>query len=103
MTGTASLQFGLMLATVLFLLGLIGVLMRRNLIFVLMSLEIMFNAAGLAFVVAGQRWQQADGQIMFLFILAVTGSEVALGLALALAARHHFGTLDTDLISRMRG
>ena len=60
-----------MLAGILFSLGLTGLLVRRNLIFVLMSLEVMLNAAGLAFVVAGSRWNQADGQVMFLFILAV--------------------------------
>ena len=98
-----SIQFGLILAAVLFLLGFGGVLVRRNLIFVLMSIEVMFNAAGLAFVVAGQRWEQPDGQIMFIFILAVTAAEVAVGLALVLAAQHYYRTLDTDEISEMRG
>jgi len=100
---TASLQFGLGLAAVLFVLGFAGLLVRRNLIFVLVSIEIMFNAAGLAFVVAGQRWQQPDGQIMFMFILAVTAAELAVGLALVLAVQHHFRTLDADAISRMQG
>ena len=54
---------GLVLAAMLFCLGLLGVLVRRNLVFMLMSLEIMLNAAALAFVVAGSVWQQADGQI----------------------------------------
>ena len=67
---------GLLLAGILFSLGLIGLLVRRNLIFMLMSLEVMLNAAGLAFVVAGSRWQQADGQIVFLFILAMAAAEV---------------------------
>ena len=100
---STSLQFGLGLAGVLFAIGFAGVLVRRNILFVLMSIEIMFNAAALAFVVAGQRWAQPDGQIMFMFILAVTAAEVAIALALVLAARHHFKTLDTDEISRMRG
>ena len=64
------LEHGLILATILFLLGLVGVLTRRNLIFVLMSLEIMLNAAGLAFVVGASRWGEADGQVMFLMILS---------------------------------
>ena len=100
---TSSLQFGLGLAAVLFLIGFAGLIARRNLIFMLMSIEIMFNAAGLAFVVAGQRWQQPDGQIMFLFILAVTAAELAVALALVLAVQHHYRTLDADAISRMRG
>jgi len=57
----------LVLAGVLFALGLAGLLMRRNLIFILMSIEIMLNGTGVAFVAAGSRWGQPDGQIMFLF------------------------------------
>jgi NADH-quinone oxidoreductase subunit K len=87
----------------LFSLGLTGLLVRRNLIFVLMSLEVMLNAAGLAFVAAGSRWQQADGQVMFLFILAMAASEVAVGLALVLQIYHRFKSLDVDELSEMRG
>ena len=65
------MEHGLLLAAVLFALGLIGVLTRRNMVFVLMSLEIMLNAAALAFVVAGARWGQTDGQIMFLMIISL--------------------------------
>lgn len=77
--------------------------MRRNLIFILMSVEIMLNGAGVAFVAAGSRWGQADGQIMFLFILAMAASEVAVGLALVLRLHHHYRTLDADAISDMKG
>jgi len=87
----------------LFALGLTGLLARRNLIFMLMSLEIMLNAAGLAFVVAGSRWGQADGQIVFLFILAMAAAEVSVGLALALQIYRRFKTLDADAVSEMRG
>jgi NADH-quinone oxidoreductase subunit K len=93
----------LLLAGVLFALGLIGLLVRRNVIFMLMSIEIMLNAAGLAFVVAGSRWGQADGQVMFMFILAMAAAEVAVGLALILQMSHRFKTLDVDMASRMRG
>lgn len=65
----------------MFALGLIGLLVRRNVIFTLMSIEIMLNAAGLAFVAAGARWGQADGQVMFLFVLAMAAAEVSVGLA----------------------
>ena len=94
---------GLILAGILFSLGLIGLLVRRNLIFVLMSLEVMLNAAGLAFVVAGSRWRQADGQVMYLFILTVAAAEVAVGLALVLQIYRRFRTLDVDTLSGMRG
>jgi len=92
-----------MLAGTLFTLGLIGLLVRRNLIFVLMSLEVMLNAAGLAFVVAGSRWQQADGQVVFMFILAMAAAEVAVGLALVLQIYRRFKSLDVDELSEMRG
>jgi NADH-quinone oxidoreductase subunit K len=69
----------------------------------LMSIEIMLNAAGLAFVVAGSRWGQADGQVMFMFILAMAAAEVAVGLALILQMSHRLKTLDVDMASRMRG
>ncbi|HEU0139382.1 MAG TPA: NADH-quinone oxidoreductase subunit NuoK [Bryobacteraceae bacterium] len=94
---------GLLLAGTLFALGLIGLLVRRNVIFTLMSIEIMLNAAGLAFVAAGARWGQADGQVMFLFVLAMAAAEVSVGLALVLRLYHHYRSLDTDAASRMRG
>lgn len=94
---------GFMLAGILFAVGLMGVLVRRNIIFILMSIEVMLNAAGLAFVAAGQRWGQPDGQVMFLFILAMAAAEVSVGLALVLELYHQYKTLDTDAIGRMKG
>jgi NADH-quinone oxidoreductase subunit K len=92
-----------MLAGILFAIGAIGLLVRRNLLFVLMSIEIMLNAAGLAFVAAGARWAQADGQVMFIFILAMAASEVSVGLALVLQLYHQNQSLDADAASEMRG
>jgi len=97
------LEHGLMLAAILFGLGLVGLLVRRNIIFVLLSLEIMLNASGLAFVVAGAHWGQPDGQIMFLFILAMAAAEVAVGLALVVQLYYRFHTMDLDTVSDMRG
>jgi len=97
------LEHGLMLAAILFVMGLAGVLVRRNLVFVLLSLEIMLNASGLAFVVAGSRWGQADGQVMFVFVLTMAAAEVAVGLAMVLQIYRHFHTLDADAASTMRG
>lgn len=102
MTGSSS-EFGLLLAAILFALGLTGVLVRRNIIFILMSVEIMLNAAGLAFVAAGARWQQPDGQVVFIFILAVAAAEVSVGLALVLRFFHRFRTLDSDAVGKMSG
>ena len=97
------LEHGLILATILFLLGLVGVLTRRNLIFVLMSLEIMLNAAGLAFIVGASRWGEADGQVMFFMILSLAAAEVAIGLGLVLQLFHKHKTLDLDTLSKMKG
>jgi NADH-quinone oxidoreductase subunit K len=97
------LEHGLILATILFLLGLVGVLTRRNLIFVLMSLEVMLNAAGLAFVVGASRWGEADGQVMFLMILSLAAAEVAIGLGLVLQLFNKHKTLDLNSLNKMRG
>ena len=97
------MEHGLLLAAILFALGLIGLLVRRNLIFILMSIEVMLNAAGLAFVVAGSRWAQPDGQVMFIFILATAAAEVSVGLALLLQLYHQYRSLDADAASLMRG
>lgn len=96
-------DMGLILAGILFLLGLIGVLVRRNIIFILMSIEIMLNASGLAFIIAGARWAQVDGQIMFIFILSMAAAEVSIGLALILLMYNQFKSLDVDSASKMRG
>jgi NADH-quinone oxidoreductase subunit K len=80
-----------------------GLLVRRNVLFMLISVEVMLNAAGLAFVVAGARWGQADGQVMFMFILAMAAAEVAVGLALILQMSQQLKTLDIDAASSMRG
>ena len=96
------MSHGLILGGVLFALGLAGLLMRRNLLFILISLEIMLNGAGVAFVAAGSRWGQPDGQIMFLFILAAAAAEVSVGLALLLRFFRLHKTLDANCTSEMR-
>ncbi len=97
------LSHGLTLAAILFGLGAIGVLSRRNIIFVLLSIEVMLNAAGLAFIVAGARWGQADGQVMFLFILTTAAAEVAVGLALLLQVHRQLKTMDIAAARKMKG
>lgn len=101
--GLVAMGHGLLLAAILFSLGLSALLARRNLIFTLMSVEIMLNAAGLAFVVAGARWAQADGQVMFIFILAMAAAEVSVGLGLVLQIYRERQSLDADAASEMRG
>src|SRR3546814_7593366 len=94
------METGLLLAGILFMLGLLSVLIRRNILFMLMSVEIMLNAAGLAFIVAGARWEQPDGQVMFMFILAMAAAEVSVGLALILQIYHQLKTIDSDAADR---
>lgn len=103
MTAQVPLDHVLVLAATLFLVGLFGVLLRRNLIFMLMSLEIMMNACGLAFVAAGAHWGAADGQIMYMLVLALAAAEVAVGLGLLLQLERRLGTLDVDAASELRG
>jgi NADH-quinone oxidoreductase subunit K len=91
------------LAGSLFLLGLTGVLVRRNIMFLLMSLEIMLNSCGLAFIAAGARWGAPDGQIMFMLILALAAAEVAVGLGLVLQLERRFEQLDIDAASELKG
>ncbi|MCP2044346.1 MULTISPECIES: NADH-quinone oxidoreductase subunit NuoK [Pontibacter] len=97
------METGLLLAGVLFMLGLISVMIRRNIIFMLISVEIMLNAAGLAFIVAGSHWAQPDGQIMFIFILTMAAAEVSVGLALILQIHHQLKTLNSDAANFMKG
>src|ERR1700719_1611472 len=93
------IQHALILAAILFTLGLTGLLTRRNLIFTLLCIEVMLNASGLAFGAAGSRWGQADGQIMFLFILAMAAAEVSIGLAFVLLFHKRQAALDVDAAS----
>jgi NADH-quinone oxidoreductase subunit K len=102
-TSQIPVEYALILAGILFALGLAGLLARRNILFILISIEIMLNAAGLAFVAAGYRWGQPDGQVMFLLILVTAGAEVSVGLALVLQLYRHFHTLDIDSASDMKG
>ena len=97
------MEYGLLLAVILFCIGLAGLLIRRNIIFMLLCIEIMLNAAGFAFVVAGSTWGQADGQVMFIFILAMAAAEVSVGLALIIQLHQRTGSLDVSKANKMKG
>lgn len=103
MTASVPMEHGLILAAVLFLIGLTGVLARRNVVFMLLSLEIMLNAAGLAFVAAGSGWGQPDGQVMFIFVLTMAAAEVSIGLALVLRLYQQYRSLDARKASTLKG
>ncbi|WP_226864772.1 NADH-quinone oxidoreductase subunit NuoK [Microbulbifer taiwanensis] len=97
------LHAGLALAAILFCLGLAGLLVRRNIIFMLMCVEICTNAAALAFVVAGSHWGNADGQVMFVFVITLAAAEVAIALALVLQFYRRRHTVDIDQLNGLRG
>lgn len=88
------MEYSLILAGAIFAVGLAGLLVRRNIFFMLMSVQIMLTAAGLAFVIAGSRWHQADGQVMLMFVLAMAGANLSVGLALVLRFLHSFKSVD---------
>lgn len=101
--GTVPIEHGFIVAAILFALGLTGVMVRRNILFMLISLEVMMNAAALAFVLAGSRWAQADGQVMFIMILTLAAAEASIGLAIMLQLYRRKHSLDIDAASEMRG
>ncbi len=93
----------LLLAFILFLMGAVCAIVRRNLLMILIGVEIMLNAAGLAFVGASLKWRVLDGQAFVLFIFAVAASEVAVGLALIIHSQRRTGSVDADHYSTMKG
>jgi NADH-quinone oxidoreductase subunit K len=97
------MEHGLLLAATLFALGFAGLVMRRNVLFMLMSAEIMMNATALAFVVAGARWGVPDGQVMFVLVLTLQAAEACVGLALMIQLYRRFHTLDVDAATTMKG
>jgi len=86
----------------LFSLGVLGVLLRRNAIVIFMCVELMLNAANLAFVALSQRWG-VGGQIFVFFVMAVAAAEEAVGLAILLAVYRHRQTVDLQYINLLKG
>lgn len=93
----APLSHVLLLSSVLFALGMFCTLARRNLIMMLLGIEIMLNAAAVAFVGASLHWQQMEGQAMVIFILAIAATEVSIGLAAIIAIYKRSGSVDPDI------
>ncbi|MBL4819313.1 MAG: NADH-quinone oxidoreductase subunit NuoK [Deltaproteobacteria bacterium] len=82
----------ILLACVLFALGVLGLLLRRNFLFIILSLEVMINSAAFLWVGASVYWGSAEGQVMFLFVAAAAATEMAIGLALLIAYDRLFKT-----------
>lgn len=97
------ISYYVFLAAVLFTLGVIGVLVRRNALVLFMSVELMLNAANLALVAFAQRWGSAAGQILVFFTITVAAAEVAVGLALLVTIFRTKRTADVDEINTLKG
>lgn len=98
-----SLFFGLFVSLVIFILGLISLLMRRNILFMLISLEIMINAASLSLVIVGSYWQQIDGQVMYVLAITTAAAEASIALALLLQLHKRKKTLNINNLSEISG
>ncbi|WP_422667115.1 NADH-quinone oxidoreductase subunit NuoK [Buchnera aphidicola] len=98
-----SLFDGLFLSLILFLLGLTSLLVRRNILFILISLEIMMNAVGVALIVVSSYWQQVDGQIIYIFAITLAAAEASIALALLLRLYRRNKTLNINTLSEMSG
>jgi len=96
-------EYYLGLASILFILGALGVLIRRNSLIIFMSVELMLNAANLAFVSFARHWQQPSGQIFVFFIMTVAAAEVAVGLALIVTIFKSKASIDVDQMSSLKG
>jgi len=93
----------LVVATILFVLGLSCVVVRRSLIMILIGAEIMLNAVALTLVGASALWQQIDGQIMVLFLMAMTSAEVSISLAMVVYLQRRKNSVDIRVFNEMRG
>lgn len=92
----------LIVAAIVFSIGLIGVMLRRNLIVLFMSIELMLNAVNLTLVAGSRMWGDADGQVFTFFIIVVAAAEVVVGLAILVNLFFRRGTVDIDVPSLMR-
>ena len=99
----AELNHYLILSAVLFTIGTAGVVLRRNVITVLLSIEVMLNAVNLTFIAFGRFLGSADGQIIVFFVITVAAAEAAVGLALVIALFRHVETLNPDAFRQLRG
>jgi NADH-quinone oxidoreductase subunit K len=93
----------LVVSAILFGIGAFGVISRKNIIMILLSVEIMLNAANLSFVTASRYWNDAGGQVMVLFVIAIAASEVAVGLAIAVLLFREKQTMDPNQMRLMKG
>jgi len=99
---TITLTHYLTASALLFSIGLVGIMTRRNVLMILLCIEIMFNAANLAFVAYARAWGNLDGQIVVFFIIIVAAAEVTVGLAIAVLLSRQLKTLNADEVSLLK-
>ena len=92
-----------LLASILFVIGMVGVLVRRNAIIMLMSIELMLNAVNLLLVAFSSYRSDPNGQVFVFFIMAVAAAEVAVGLALIVMIYRNIRSIDISLLDKLRG
>jgi NADH-quinone oxidoreductase subunit K len=97
------IHYYLILSAVLFILGAVGVLIRRNALVIFMSIELMLNAANLSFVAFARLYENLNGQIFVFFIMTVAAAEVAVGLALIVAIFKSKHSIDVDQLNSLKG
>jgi NADH-quinone oxidoreductase subunit K len=97
------IQYLLGLSAILFTIGALGVLIRRNAIIIFMSVELMLNAANLIFVAFARMYTSMDGQVFVFFVMSVAAAEVAVGLALIVAIFKTRKSIDVDQIHSLKG
>ncbi len=97
------LPFYIGLSVIMFGIGILGVLLRRNAIIIFMSLELMFNAANLAFIAFARHYQTLNGQLFVFFVMTVAAAEVAVGLALMVTIFRTRKSIDVDEVSSLKG
>jgi NADH-quinone oxidoreductase subunit K len=103
MANTIPLSYYLAISAVLFAMGALGVLIRRNPLIIFMSVELMLNSANLAFVAFARSFDALTGQIFVFFVMTVAAAEVAVGLALIVIIFRNKHSIDVDLMSNLKG
>ena len=98
-----ALEYYLILSALLFTIGVIGVLVRRNAIIIFMCIELMLNAANLAFVAISRNLGEATGQVFVFFVMTVAAAEVAIGLAIIVSVFKHQQTINVDEVNSLKG
>src|SRR5260221_13231541 len=96
-------EYFVLLSAVLFIMGVLGVLVRRNAIMIFMSIELMLNSANLALVAFARQWGEVSGKLIVFFVITVAAAEVAVGLALVVAVFKTQKTIDIDELHAMEG